>query len=254
VRGAAAEGPVVSFDQMGPVSLRPTAGAGWAPKGRPRAAARDYNRRAGIRYVFAPTTFTPNRLRVRLRPRRAGTDMLTFMRQIRLAYPDRQRIYWIQDNLSANWIPPIRAYAAANRIELVATPTYASYLNRSNATSPRSASSSSATPTTSGLGRLRLRARPTHPPPQQRPPRPPHHRRRNQTPASPPDDITGPTKLQGPLDDASEAQLRLVESGVLDRFEDKDGRMSFKRRQVDFRLPTGSGDAAPLAHTSAAVR
>ena len=55
--------------------------------------------------------------------------MLAFMRQIRLAYPARQRIYRIQDNLSANWVPPIRAYAAANRIELVATPTYASYLN-----------------------------------------------------------------------------------------------------------------------------
>ena len=55
--------------------------------------------------------------------------MLAFMRQIRLAYPSRQRIYWIQDNLSANWVPPIRAYAADNRIELVATPTYASYLN-----------------------------------------------------------------------------------------------------------------------------
>ena len=55
--------------------------------------------------------------------------MLTFMRQIRLAYPARQRIYWIQDNLAANWVPPIRANAAANKIELVPTPTYASYLN-----------------------------------------------------------------------------------------------------------------------------
>src|SRR5947199_3629467 len=55
--------------------------------------------------------------------------MLAFMPQIRLAYPSHRRIYWIQDNLSANWVPPIRAYAAANRIELVATPTYASYLN-----------------------------------------------------------------------------------------------------------------------------
>ena len=55
--------------------------------------------------------------------------MLSFMRQIRLAYPARQRIYWIQDNLSANWVPPIRAFAAANKTELVATPTDASYLN-----------------------------------------------------------------------------------------------------------------------------
>ena len=41
------------------------------------------------------------------------------------AYPN----FSIQDNLSANWVPAIRAFAAGNRIELVATPTYASYLN-----------------------------------------------------------------------------------------------------------------------------
>jgi transposase len=123
------DGPVVSFDQMGPVSLRPTAGAGWAPRGRPERQRADYNRRAGTRYVFGAYDVHADRLRIRLRPRRAGSDVLTFMRQIRLAYPARQRIYWIQDNLSANWVPPIRAYAAANRIELVPTPTYASYLN-----------------------------------------------------------------------------------------------------------------------------
>jgi hypothetical protein len=34
-------GAVVSFDQMGPLSRRPIAGAGWAPAGRPeRASAR----------------------------------------------------------------------------------------------------------------------------------------------------------------------------------------------------------------------
>ncbi len=123
------DGSVVSFDQMGPVSLRPTPGAGWAPKGRPERQRADYNRRAGIRYVFGAYDVHADRLRVRLRPKRAGIDMLGFMRQIRLAYPARQRIYWIQDNLSANWVPPIRAYAAANRIDLVPTPTYASYLN-----------------------------------------------------------------------------------------------------------------------------
>ena len=120
---------VIAFDQMGPVSLRPTAGAGWAPKGRPERQRADYNRRAGTRYVFGAYDVHGDRLRTRLRPRRRGVDNLTFMRQIRGSYPYRQRIYWIQDNLSANWTPYIRAYAAANRVELVATPTYASYLN-----------------------------------------------------------------------------------------------------------------------------
>jgi transposase len=122
-------GAVVSFDQMGPVSLRPTAGAGWAPIGRPERQRADYNRRAGTRYVFGAYDVHSDRLRVRLRPKRAGSDVLSFMRQIRLAYPARQRIYSIQDNLSANWVPDIRAFAAANRIELLPTPTYASYLN-----------------------------------------------------------------------------------------------------------------------------
>jgi transposase len=52
------DGPVVSFDQMGPVSLRPTAGAGWAPKGRPQRQRADDK----------PPRRHPLRLR---RPRRA---------------------------------------------------------------------------------------------------------------------------------------------------------------------------------------
>ena len=123
------DGVVLSFDQMGPVSLRPTAGAGWAPKGRPERQRADYNRRAGTRYVFGAFDVHEDRLRVRLRPRRRGSDNLAFMRQIRGCYPARRRIYWIQDNLSANWTPDIRDYAATHKIELVPTPTYASYLN-----------------------------------------------------------------------------------------------------------------------------
>ena len=120
---------VIAFDQMGPVSLRPTPGGGWAPRGRPERQRADYNRRHGTRYVFGAYDVHADRLRVRLRPRRRGLDNLAFMTQIRASYPARQRIYWIQDNLSANWIPDIRRFAANNRIELVATPTYASYLN-----------------------------------------------------------------------------------------------------------------------------
>ena len=56
------------------------------------------------------------------------------MKQIRLAYPKRIRLYWIQDGLSSHWTPEIRTYADANNIELVPTPTYASYLNRIEST------------------------------------------------------------------------------------------------------------------------
>jgi transposase len=120
---------VVSFDQMGPVSLRPMPGAGWALRKRPERQRADYSRRAGTRYVFGAYDVHADRLRTRMRPRRRGSDMLAFMRQVRSCYPRRLRLYWIQDNLSANWTPEIRRFAQNSRIELVPTPTYASYLN-----------------------------------------------------------------------------------------------------------------------------
>lgn len=124
------DGPVISFDQMGPISLTSIQGAGWAQLGHSEWLRATYTRRHGIRYIFGALDVHRDRLYARMRPRRAGTDVLGYMRTIRAVYPARQRVYWIQDNLSANWSPDIRAYAAANKIELVPTPTYASYLNR----------------------------------------------------------------------------------------------------------------------------
>jgi transposase len=123
------DGVVIAFDQMGPHSLRPTHGSGWAPRKRPGRLRGDFSRRHGTRYVFGAYDVHADRLRTRLRARRRGSDVLVFMRQLRLCYPRRPRIYWIQDNLSANWTPEIRDFAAQHNIELVPTPTYASYLN-----------------------------------------------------------------------------------------------------------------------------
>jgi hypothetical protein len=123
-------GVVVCFDQIGPISLRPTHGAGWARKRRPERPRATDNRRHGVRYGFGAYDVGGDRLRLRPRRRRAGADTLAFLRQIRPCYPRHLRIHWIQDGLSANRTPDIRAFAATNNIELVPTPTYASYLNR----------------------------------------------------------------------------------------------------------------------------
>lgn len=106
--------------------------------------------------------------------------MLAFMRQIRLAYPARRRTYRIQDNLSANWVPPIREFAAGNRIELVPTPTYARYLNPVEC--HFSALSQFVVCNADYLGRLRPRARRPRPLPQRRASRPTNRRRRSPTP------------------------------------------------------------------------
>lgn len=127
-------GVVISFDEKGPESLCPKHGRGWAPTGRPQRHRATYNRRHGIRYLVGALDVHADYLRARLRPRRNGASTLTFMRQIRLAYPRRIRIYWIQDGLSCHWTPDIRTWAAANNVELVPTPTYASFLNRIEST------------------------------------------------------------------------------------------------------------------------
>ncbi len=114
---------------MGPISLRPVHGAGWAPPGRPERLRATYNVATRSATCLGLDVHR-GRLWARMRPRPAGIDNLGFMRTIRLCYRAGQRIYWVQDNLSANWTPDIRAYAAANKIELVPSPTYASYLNR----------------------------------------------------------------------------------------------------------------------------
>ena len=89
-----------------------------------------YSRRHGVRYLVGALDVHADSLRARLRPGRSGASTLAFMRQIRLAYPRSRRICWIQDNLSCHWTPAIRAWAAEHNVELVPTPTYASYLNR----------------------------------------------------------------------------------------------------------------------------
>jgi transposase len=127
-------GVVISFDEKGPESLCPRHGRGWARRGRPERHRATYTRRQGIRYLVGALDVHADYLRIRPRPRRNGRSTLTFMQMIRLAYPRSVRIYWIQDGLSSHWTPEIRAFADANNIELVPTPTYASYLNRIEST------------------------------------------------------------------------------------------------------------------------
>ena len=58
------------------------------------------------------------------------TEVLACYQCIRRRYADHLRIYLVNDNLSLHWTPQIRAWAEAHNVELVATPTAASYLNR----------------------------------------------------------------------------------------------------------------------------
>jgi transposase len=127
-------GVVISFDEKGPESLCPRHGRGWAWRGRPERHRATYHRRQGVRYLGGALDVHADYLRIRPRPRRNGASTLAYMKLIRVAYPSSIRLYWIQDGLSSHWTPDIRRFAEHNNMELVPTPTYASYLNRIEST------------------------------------------------------------------------------------------------------------------------
>jgi transposase len=124
------DGVVVCFDEMGPIQLIPHHGSGWAPSKRPERQRATYSKKNGVRYLFGAYDVHADRLHGRLRAHKNAGEVLAFYRQIRMRYPRRLRIYLIADNLSTHKTPAIRAWAAANNVELVFTPTYASFLNR----------------------------------------------------------------------------------------------------------------------------
>ncbi len=121
---------VVCFDEMGPVQLIPHHGSGWAPARRPERLRATYSKKMGVRYLFGAYDVHADRLHGRLRTHKNSVEVLAFYRQIRMRYDPRLRIYLIADNLSTHKTPAIREWASKANVELVFTPTYASFLNR----------------------------------------------------------------------------------------------------------------------------
>jgi transposase len=124
------DGPVVCFDEMGPIQLIPHQGSGWAPEKLPERLRATYNRKGGVRYLYGAYDVGADRLHGRLRPRKGEGEVIGFLSQIRMRYSPRLRIHLIQDNLSCHWTPKVREWASKANMELVPTPTYASWLNR----------------------------------------------------------------------------------------------------------------------------
>jgi transposase len=121
---------VVCLDECGPLGLRPWPGSAWAPSGRPWRTRATYHRTSGVRYLLGSYDVGADRLAGHLVEHKDGPTTLTALKRLRARYPCQVGIFVVMDNLSAHFTPQIRAWAASNRVRLVPTPTYASYLNR----------------------------------------------------------------------------------------------------------------------------
>jgi transposase len=125
------DGVVVSFDECGPISLKPHAGQGWFAKKRPALQRATYHRTKGVRKLMGAYDVSADRLWGHLEKRRVTAKVtLEFLNDIRRRYPDDTTVYIVMDCLSAHWTKEIREWAVNNNVGLIPTPTNASHLNR----------------------------------------------------------------------------------------------------------------------------
>ena len=78
--------------------------------------------------MFAALNLVSGEMFYRIRDRKRSSEFLDFLRQIRRRMPTG-RLYVVLDNFSPHKKVEVRGWCAANEIELVFTPTNASWLN-----------------------------------------------------------------------------------------------------------------------------
>jgi transposase len=120
---------VFAFDEFGPLTIRPHAGASRAPENHPDRLPANYHKLHGVRQFHGCYSVGEDTMWGAVRQRKSAANTLAALTSIRTARPDGAPIYIILDNLSAHRGDKIRTWAAANKVELCFTPTYASWAN-----------------------------------------------------------------------------------------------------------------------------
>jgi transposase len=125
------DGVLVSFDECGPISLKPHPGRGWFARSRPARQRATYKKTKGVRKLMGAYDVGADRLWGRLEARSVtAAVVLEFLKDIRRRYRPEVQLYIVMDGLSAHWTQEIRNWAAASHVGLIPTPTNASHLNR----------------------------------------------------------------------------------------------------------------------------
>ena len=118
-----------AFDEFGPLAIKPEAGSCWAPKNTPQRLRANYHKPHGTRQFYAWFSLGDDRLSGTIEPRKGWAPTLRAIQSIRAARPDGKPIHVILDNLNHHKNKTVRQWCADNKVELVFTPTYASWAN-----------------------------------------------------------------------------------------------------------------------------
>nr|WP_051866113.1 IS630 family transposase [Streptosporangium roseum] len=115
-------------DEFGPLNLMPRKGKRWRPQGSRARLRATYNRYDGVMQMIAALDLATGALLYRIRKRKRWREFLSFLKTLRACWPG-ETLYVIADNYSPHKHREVRAWAAANDVELVFLPTYGSWLN-----------------------------------------------------------------------------------------------------------------------------
>jgi transposase len=126
--GLADGGRVICVDEFGPLNLQPRPGRGWFPSARPARLRATYHRTGGVRHMFAALDLASGQMFYRFRDRKRWQEFLAFLRQLRARFPTG-RLYVVCDNFSPHRKQQVLDWCADHDVELVFTPTNASWLN-----------------------------------------------------------------------------------------------------------------------------
>ncbi|ATY84097.1 IS630 family transposase [Kyrpidia spormannii] len=124
------DGRVICVDEFGPLSIQPFSGCGWYPKSRPDRLPATYRRTHGVRHLFAALDLKADKLYGHVSSSKKHQDILRFLKVLRRRYHRSERLYVVLDNFSPHKHRTVTEWAAENNVELVFTPTQASWLNR----------------------------------------------------------------------------------------------------------------------------
>lgn len=123
-----ADGRVICVDEFGPLNLLPRPGRGWFPTGRPARLRATYHRYGGVRQMFAALDLATGQMFYRFRDRKRRQEFLAFLRQLRARFP-AGKLHVICDNYSPHKRIEVTDWCRDNGVELVFTPSNASWLN-----------------------------------------------------------------------------------------------------------------------------
>lgn len=129
VNRPAANGPTVSFDEFGPLEVRPQPGQAYCHTDKPKRLPATYTRPHGVRHWLAFYDVHQKKLWGYVRPRKRRQEMLAVLKLLRRRYPADQRIHLILDNFSPHRTAEVLRYCHEHNIHLIWTPTNASWLN-----------------------------------------------------------------------------------------------------------------------------